>query len=76
METGRPPIEQVAPKGGGVTARRVAPLERKLETREGFTTDRGRVACEKVLCLVAEVLEVAKERGSTGTSEELSGPSS
>ena len=24
METGRPPIEQVAPKGGGVTARRVA----------------------------------------------------
>ena len=68
-------------RAGGAKRRRRdgetrSPLERKLETREGFTTDSGRVACEKVLCLVAEVLEVAKERGSTGTSEELSGPSS
>jgi len=53
----------VAPGSGGETARRAA----HWKEREGFTTDSGRVACEKVLCFVAEFLEVAKERGSNFT---------
>jgi len=40
------------------------PIERKMATPEGFTTDSGRVAREKDLCFVAEFLVVAKEKGS------------
>ena len=81
--TSPPPDGDRSPthRAGGARKRRRdgetrCPLERKLATREGFTRDSGRVACEQVLCFVAEVLEVAKERGSTETSKDLSRPSS
>ena len=52
------------------------PFERKMATRKWLATDSGRVARAKDLCFVAKFLGIAKERGSTETSEDLSGPNS
>ena len=46
------------------------PFERKMATRKWLATDSGRVARAKDFCFVA------KERGSTETSEDLSEPNS
>ena len=47
-----------------------------MATRKWLTTDSGRVARAQDSCFVAKFLGIAKERGSTETSEDLSGPNS
>ena len=47
-----------------------------MATRKWLATDSGRVASAKDLCSVAKFLGIAKERGSTETSADLSGPNS
>ena len=51
-------------------------LTGKMATRTWLATDSGRVARAKDFCFVAKFLGTAKERGSTETSEDLSGPNS